>query len=201
MMIPVSDVGPVVRAGWTEIGFYRPAEKLVYEALWDRFDEKFDLRPSGGRPARAIRDPSPSVTFDLTRWHSGPEWVIAAASIQAEAIEAFATTFADTEVFYVLDWKHPAYELRPVIEFAESEPFDLSSNYPSVYPNGDYYAYLTPDFGEGTFGNPWEPSLCVFGERMIGSLGRSLATWMPVLRSNGVDGWEEFRPPAAAGAP
>ena len=183
------------RQGWTEIGFYRPAEKLVYDVLWDRFDEKFAFRPSGGRLARVIRDPSPSVTFDLSRWHSGPERAISAASVQAETIEVLVSNFPEIEVFYVLDWKHPAYELRPAIEFAESEPFDLSSNYPSVYPNGDYYAYLTPDFGQGTFGNPWEPSLCVFGEQMIESLGRSLATWMPVLRTVGAEGWEGLRPP------
>eukprot|EP01133_Synstelium_polycarpum_P023417 gene23417-28073_t len=54
-----------------------------------------------------------------------------------------------------------------------------------VYPNGDYYIFSRDDFTEGTFGHPWERTLCVFGERMVEGLGRTLSTWLPRLRVNG----------------
>ncbi|GAB3774366.1 hypothetical protein GCM10027600_36810 [Nocardioides ginsengisegetis] len=54
-----------------------------------------------------------------------------------------------------------------------------------VYPDGDYYAFLTSDFTEGTFGHPWEKTLCVIGEGLGASLGRSLETWLPIKRRDG----------------
>ncbi len=43
----------------------------------------------------------------------------------------------------------------------------------------------TPSVTEGTFGHPWEQTLCVFGERLVNSLGRTLATWLPIVRVDG----------------
>lgn len=56
-----------------------------------------------------------------------------------------------------------------------------------VYPIGDYYAFLTEDFSEGTFGHPWEQTLCVIGHRLGATLGWSLETWLPVKRRNGLN--------------
>ena len=54
-----------------------------------------------------------------------------------------------------------------------------------VYPDGDYFAFLSEDFSEGTFGHPWEKTICVLGERLVRSFGRSLETWLPIKRENG----------------
>jgi hypothetical protein len=86
---------------------------------------------------------------------------------------------SDTEMI-VLDWQHAAYYLRPAQQ--AYSPFDWPV---PVFPNGDYFIFLTKDFREGTFGHPWEETLCVMGARMVGSLGRSLRTWLPVKRENG----------------
>jgi hypothetical protein len=53
-----------------------------------------------------------------------------------------------------------------------------------IYPDGDYYAFMTEDLLEGTFGHPWEQTLCIMGDRLINSLGRSLETWLPIKRRN-----------------
>lgn len=45
-----------------------------------------------------------------------------------------------------------------------------------MFPNGDYYTFARPDFSEGTFGHPWERTLCVFGPRLVETLGRTLST-------------------------
>ncbi|MFE5023138.1 DUF2716 domain-containing protein [Streptomyces sp. NPDC056656] len=37
----------------------------------------------------------------------------------------------------------------------------------SPYPDGDYYIYLSEDFRMGSFGHPWEESLCLFGEVLL----------------------------------
>ncbi|WP_433539254.1 DUF2716 domain-containing protein [Micromonospora sp. CA-249363] len=46
-------------------------------------------------------------------------------------------------------------------------------------------AFLTPDLNCGTFGHPWEKSLCVFGERLVEPLAHTLDAWLPRKRVNG----------------
>lgn len=54
-----------------------------------------------------------------------------------------------------------------------------------VYPNGDYHIFARDGFDEGTFGHPWERTLCVYGPLMVATLGRTLATWLPTVRTDG----------------
>jgi len=34
----------------------------------------------------------------------------------------------------------------------------------AVFPDGDYHIHLTRDLRLGTFGHPWEETVCVFGD-------------------------------------
>ncbi|WP_414646490.1 DUF2716 domain-containing protein [Embleya scabrispora] len=73
----------------------------------------------------------------------------------------------------MLDWQHTCYRLRPdvpetdmflprVLEGRSREgwPFGL-------YPDGDYHIFLAQDLRFGTFGHPWEHTLCVFGAELL----------------------------------
>ena len=152
------------------------------DRLWYSFEDAFDFRPSGGTPVPVIRDPSPSITFDLRSIWSpdAPAFGAAAsASIDASARRCFLREFGDDIELTVLDWQHVGYRYRPGLSDVTTDP---GAGYPMVVPDGDYWIYLVADQSEGTFGHPWEPSLCVFGPRMTRSLGSELATWLPVLR-------------------
>jgi hypothetical protein len=81
----------------------------------------------------------------------------------------------------VLDWQHQTYRFRPA---AQALTWRGQWALP-VYPDGDYFAFMTPDMTEGTFGHPWEQTLCVIGQRLVGTLGASLATRLPVKRAGG----------------
>lgn len=152
-----------------------------YDRYWSRFYETFDFRP-GVKPETwpAIREPTPSLTFDIS-FADHARRVSAIDAINAEALRAFVWALpADTEMI-VLDWQHAAHYFTPTEQaFSESREWPVP-----VFPNGDYFIFLTKDFREGTFGHPWEETLCVLGERMVNSLGRSLRTWLPVKRENG----------------
>jgi hypothetical protein len=50
-------------------------------------------------------------------------------------------------------------------------------------PDGDYYAFLTEDLTMGTFGHPWEGSLCVFGGPLIERLCPTLDSVLRLSRS------------------
>ncbi|MET4613081.1 hypothetical protein ABIC28_004081 [Rhodococcus sp. PvR044] len=95
--------------------------------------------------------------------------------------DVFVTEFADDPTFVVLDWQHPGYSFDAGTHAATP---DAEWRVP-VYPNGDYYIFAREGFAEGTFGHPWEQTLCVFGERLVATLGRTLATWLPQKRING----------------
>ncbi|WP_399171330.1 DUF2716 domain-containing protein [Streptomyces sp. TLI_171] len=56
----------------------------------------------------------------------------------------------------------------------------------SPYPDGDYFVFLAEDLRFGTFGHPWEHSLCVFGDDLLNAVQDDLHQLLPVvLRRNG----------------
>lgn len=103
-------------------------------------------------------------------------------AVNAEALRAFVWALPDVDEFLALDWQHPGYRFRPA---AQALTWRAEWRVP-VYPDGDYFAFLTPDLSEGTFGHPWERTICVIGERMCSSLGASLSTWLPTKRRDGI---------------
>ncbi len=152
---------------------------------WDRFDETFDFRASvnpEGWPA--IDEPTPSVTFDLSV-SNGPRLLTAFAALNAEALRCFVWALPDIDELLVLDWQHTAWWFDPRLDDAPAQWDDVQRAQPTVFPDGDYFAFLSPDMTEGTFGHPWEQTLCVMGDRLIDTLGKSLALWLPVVRVNG----------------
>jgi hypothetical protein len=149
---------------------------------WDAFKARFGFWPST-RPSEwpAIREPTPSITFDLADIQDGPQRAAAYDAINAEALRCFVWSLPDVSEMTVLDWQHPAYRFDPSQQALTWRP-DWAV---PVYPNGDYYIFVNADMSEGTFGHPWEQTLCVMGPRLTASLGRSLAAWLPIKRRDG----------------
>ncbi len=54
-----------------------------------------------------------------------------------------------------------------------------------VYPNGDYAICLSEDMNSGTFGHPWEQTICIFGKELIEITRTNLPlNFSKVLREN-----------------
>lgn len=161
---------------WTEL------TRNEYDDYWAAFNARYGFR-AGVSPEAwpAIAEPTPSITFDLSVIEDGPQRGAAYDAINAEALRAFVWALPDEELI-VLDWQHPAYRFRPANQALTWRP---EWQVP-VYPDGDYFAFLSKDLSEGTFGHPWERTLCVIGERLGAALGRSLETWLPVKRRDGI---------------
>jgi len=154
-----------------------------YERYWTPFDDHFAFRPHVSPEVRpGILEPSGSVTLSLKPIFEGrpPVFATGAAAVNAEVLRAFVSAFDDTDNLGVLDWQHQGYWFRPHVHALTEEPWRVSP-----FPNGDYYIFLTEDMMAGTFGHPWEQSLCVFGEALVDQLVPALSSWLPILRRKG----------------
>ena len=167
--------GALLPPGWTVLD--------DQQLLWERFTDAFGFRPGGREPTRpVIAEPAPSITVDLTV----PDdrvgvWRSRVDAVNAEALRCFVTEFAEDPMWVVLVRQDFCYRLDAAVHAATRHP-DWRV---SAYPQRDYSIFLREDFSDGIVGQPWEQSLCVFGERLVGSLGQTLATWLPVIRIDG----------------
>jgi Protein of unknown function (DUF2716) len=154
---------------WKEV-WSRPAREFEENALWDSFCERFNFRPNIHDPNEpGIIEPSPSVVFDISALpHEG----------EAKVRELFLTAFravvpADDELAF-LDWQHPTFRFNP-------HDRRIGPDLP-VLPDGDYYIIVAADLSFGTFGHPWQQSLCVFGAPLLSNLPDELFRLLPILR-------------------
>jgi hypothetical protein len=151
------------------------------DTYWTPFYERFDFRP-GMQSWPAITEPIPSVTIDLGPIFSSsqPQFAAGADAVNGLALLALVRALDRDTGVVVLDWQHQTYRFWPHRFACQPDP-----QWPTtVFPNGDYYIFLTEDMSTGTFGHPWEQTLCVFGEPLVSTLVPMLASWLPVKRSN-----------------
>jgi hypothetical protein len=146
---------------WTKLNH------LEYNQVWDTFDAEFEFgkqTPDG----LVIQEPAPSITYDISdafTMEFAP-WGDPAihADVHGRFLAAFQSCVAPGETLYALDWQHDAYHFDPHQPFAWD---DLCEWKVPIIPNGDYYIHIAKDFSFGTFGHPWELTLCVFGEQLL----------------------------------
>jgi Protein of unknown function (DUF2716) len=163
----------VVHAAWEQI----PSEN--YEDFWGPFDARFSFRPSMWQHP-GIEEPAPSITMDLAPIFAGTPAEFAAGenAVNALALVAMTRAFTAAERLVVLDWQHTSWWFRPRLHaITDDQQWPIP-----VFPNGDYYVFLTEDMSTGTFGHPWEQTFCIWG-RLMPVLAPMLSAWLPVKRS------------------
>jgi Protein of unknown function (DUF2716) len=165
-----------------------------HDRVWDMFETTFRFQPSMN-PAHwpGIVEPSPSVTWDLALdrgevvdgWHKGRwSWGVDDVRVNMVLIAAWKSILAPSDWLYVLDWQHPGYRCWPHRVGPPNTPNTMPVG---AFPDADYYVYLSPELRLGTFGHPWEASLCVWGDQLIDAVAtvdRDCLTH--ILRRNGV---------------
>lgn len=65
---------------------------------------------------------------------------------------------------------------------SEVERSDLSDWPISVIPDGDHHIFLAEDFSFGTFGHPWEQTICVFGQQLIDAVELNKPSYFEEVR-------------------
>jgi hypothetical protein len=151
-----------------------------YDRVWDSFGSMYSFKPSFDGE-RAIEEPLGSITFGLVsqvvnRW---PTWTVHA--VNALVVAGMTELLERDEPLIVLDWQHPAYHFWP----QRTGLYDQEGAFPHgvfPWPDGDYYAFLSADMTQGTFGHPWAETICVFGDRLTPLLSPHLELLLPVVR-------------------
>ncbi|WP_326999983.1 DUF2716 domain-containing protein [Dactylosporangium sp. NBC_01737] len=150
-----------------------------YDELWAPFIARYGFVP-GAVPA--IDEPTPSVTFDLSGFFTAAEqsaFTATERAVNALALLAMTRVFGPDERVVALDWEHDCHWFHPHVQAVSAEPL-----WRLVVPNGDYYAFVSEDASTGTFGHPWEQTLCVFGRPMLDALAPLLAPLLPIIRDH-----------------
>jgi hypothetical protein len=171
---------PVVYAGgWVDL------DREVGDVLWADFAEQFRFR-AGVTSKRwpAIAEPMPSVVWDLSPIFSGAcpggfdAGSLAVAGLVLGTLQD-CTDWYETVAFH--DAVHPSILFRP---HSVDEPQDVPGwDVGGLFPNGDYTIFVGRDHAFGLVGNPWEQSLCVFGDSAVDAfVARNQGTLDRVLR-------------------
>ncbi|SFW60229.1 DUF2716 domain-containing protein [Amycolatopsis australiensis] len=146
-----------------------------HDEIWTRFAEQFAFRPHTRR-FPGIAEPAGSAT-----WHVGDLDGTRLDAMDLIVHKGLRACVAPGEQLYWLDWQHVGYRFDParVDGAGPRRPG-------AVFPDGDYHLHLTHDLRLGTFGHPWEATVCVFGDlltRIDAELTAALGE--PIRRSEG----------------
>lgn len=167
-----------------------PAWRLLSDRetrrAWDRFDRHFAFRPCVTADAwPSIREPTPSVTWDISAAWSDPDPFLRStnAVVNAAFLSAFQSWLSPSDSILALDWQHPCYQFFPHRRQGAWPPEEWPI---PVIPAGDYYVFVANDLLDGLFGHPWESSVCVFGTGLLNHVQAALpSVFGRVLRRDG----------------
>ncbi|HWX02901.1 DUF2716 domain-containing protein [Collimonas sp.] len=132
----------------------RILENSEYQKIWDIFYERFNFRPSVNGPFPAISEPLRSITFGFAA-NVNDEML---GELKTSIFDAFEVTDSLSNEIYYLDWQHECYAINRST---------AKSSWVNGFPDGDYAILLAKDMCSGTFGHPWEPSICLFGDEFV----------------------------------
>jgi hypothetical protein len=122
---------------------------------------------------RTRKSPSPSRRPQSTSARSSPHAATRSSppgphAVNSLTLLALVRVLEPDTSLVALDWQHQTYRFWP--HRLTCQPDQQWQT--EVFPNGDYYIFLTEDMSTGTFGRPWEQTLCIFGEPLVSPWSR-----------------------------
>ena len=138
-------------------------DRAEYDRIWSKIKDTYQFKPSiDPLSGEWIRLDQPYKTYRLTCfWDEKQEEIV--RQIMCRVIH---------EDMYALDWHHdcfifhPDEKITPGFQYRDSAR-ECNVYFPSFYPNGDYYFFISMDWTNGLYGHPWRKEIRVTGEKMI----------------------------------
>ncbi len=132
----------------------RTLQEPEYSRIWEYFNRAFSFRPGYGGPYPAIVEPDPSIVFEIPENYTDED-IDEFSQFVHESLKRCSQI---SEEVYYLDWQHECYGFQP---------WEETSTCFNGYPDGDYAILLASDLSFGSFGHPWEGTICFFGSELI----------------------------------
>jgi hypothetical protein len=149
------------------------------DEAWNRVALRLRFRPSvNSEEWPSIFEPRPYRTFSVAHFWDSSDRTGLEADLESNAARMLKSCTAPAGRLYALDWQHRCCWLRPHL-LVPGVPWTIPA-----YPDGDYYVFLSEDLDFGWFAHPWEQSICVFGNSLLGALDENVPElFTNVLRS------------------
>ncbi|MCM1329778.1 MAG: DUF2716 domain-containing protein [Ruminococcus sp.] len=134
-------------------------DKEKYDKIWEKIDCEFMFTGRG--------DNWISLPFETKKYRLNSIF-----SDEQEKIVNSVFCGVNPKDMYALDWQHdcfiynPCEEIPPYYWFYD-EKRDCNVYFPSYYPNGDYYFFVSLDWRLGLYGHPWRKEIIVAGNELI----------------------------------
>lgn len=153
---------------------------------WDRFYAEFKFRPrNGSSTGPGIKEPIASVTWSLAALFDGRTGTDNDDIDRfIDVVERGLTACTKPDHWLIaLDWQHPSHWFLPHHVGGDGQPpWPLTP-----IPDGDYYIILSEDFDSGSFGHPWEETICVFGQGLVDTVTDQIDALVgPPIRRSGI---------------
>ncbi len=152
-----------MKDAWQELDYPSPEDTLA----WDFMFYQLSFKPSiHSEDFPGILEPMNSITYNFSEYFKlEPDEVeIRESELNQLVHRAFCRLTNVEESIYSLDWQHQCYIFFPhkLVTPQSTRVWEIP-----VLPNGDYYIFLQKDFEFGTFGHPWEKTICFFGQDLV----------------------------------
>ena len=139
------------------------------------FERRFSFRAgvtSSSWPA--ITEPADSVTWSLDSLPDDSDYVELDKLVELINTALLQCTSPEGALLF-MDWYHSIYRFKPHL----LGPGDAPRWPRSPIPDGDYIINIAEDFSYGTFGHPWEWSLCVMGTPLLDRVADGMDRILP----------------------
>lgn len=132
-------------------------DSTLYNKIWMDIGKEFNY-PNVSTEFVSSKE---FITYKIPFWYDEQELIVN---------EIFKKI--STNEIYALDWQHDCFiynpnENIPVDTSWYDEKRNANIYFPTYYPNGDYFAFVSFDYGYGLFGHPWKQAIYVVGDKLI----------------------------------
>lgn len=134
-------------------------DENMYKDIWDKINNEYLFDPLSNN---WLNLPVPNKKYHLNKVWSDKQEKLVNSIFQS----------VDTTEIYALDWQHDCFvfdprENIPLDYWYYDKARDCNVYFPSYYPNGEFYFFVSLDRNMGLFGNPWKNEIFVMGEKLI----------------------------------
>lgn len=136
----------------------RVLNKCEDNEIWDKVQEKTNYP---NKIDEKFKSSMPFKEYKIPFWNEQQEKLIN---------KIFCSVSSDD--ILAIDWQHDGFIYNPSENFPLNTHWydakrDCNVYFPSYFPDGDYFAFISKDLTYGLYGNPWRMEIYVVGMSLI----------------------------------